>query len=1283
MFRLIASVGAVLIPGAALAESWDSGGVNSNWSLGTNWNTNIAPANDGTATIFFGTGSNLTPNIDVPWSIRSLTFNPGAPAFTIGGSTLTIQADGLTNRASNTQTLATVALGDDQTWDLTDGNLTLTGNLNNSGNDLTVSGSGNLALHRALIGAGALTKLGSGTLTLGNGTADAVANTISGLITVSGGTLILDKAAGTLAIPHDLIVNSGGTVTANRSGQFSANSNLTLNGGVINFGTSATIGSLTAYSGGYSTSGNGPVTFLGTSQFALSLGGSLGVSGLNLFSVTGGGVTLLNNNAFSSTIGGPVNLGGVGREFNVSENASGDDLIVSGVVSSGGVLKTGPGTLALSNASNSYSLGTTIKEGEVHAYSDGALGAAGAGVSINGGVFQNGPALVATARPFAFGAGGGAIDTQSGNLTLAGLISGSGPIYKWNSNTLTIGGGAADTTPNTYSGSINISGGMLTLDKAVGTLALGGDISLTGFGGLTTTHTGLVSPTANVYMSTSGTLNLADFTTIGTLSVYAGGGSTTSTILLTSTAPTALTVGAGIGLANSFEFLGSTGGGITLANNGPYASTISGTVYLGLQRTITVPDNLPGDDLTLSGLVFGGAINKVGAGTLALTTANSLSSISISEGTVRAPSASALSYGSITIANLGTLETSSSFTLNQPIQTNGSIMTDSGTILTISAPITGTSLTKTGPGELLLFNSGNSASFTTIESGTLTLSGGLISGTLINNATFKYLGGSIAGQVSNNGNMILGSSLTLPMGLLNDGSLNVPSNVVLTVNATGLNNFGNLSLSGGDLDGSGMLTNWGSFTGGGTITLTGSISNIGLLSPSGLMNFIGNTAISNSGQIQVPAGAQIGLSGTTLSNVGTVSLGGGTIFGSSQITNFAGGTITGHGVITTPFSNSGGSIAVTDGTLSITSPFANTGAITLAGITASLTGGAITNTGSVQGFGSIANTINNNAGGSIEAMGGTLNLSAATSTSAGLISASAGSKVLFSLGLPANSGVISLSGGTFDNNGHPTTNFGQITGYGTFRSGGLTNNGSVTITGGVSTINGDVTNNATHKFEVANNPAIFTGQFTNFGIFKNTKTTVTFAGGYVEHGQFISDPADNIFVSVTIASDGAWHGGLGDRFIINQDLLNESSQRASWSTAQAELDFAGSANHIFSTPAEDLGPTYAGYQDNFAWGVLRLDPLASLTLMDSNLTPGAAIYVSQLALGGGFDQINSITGNGVNIYYDAANPANAYLDARTYPLAGGGVIAAVPEPSCLLPLLLGGLFAIRQRRRPR
>ena len=48
-----------------------------------------------------------------------------------------------------------------------------------------------------------------------------------------------------------------------------------------------------------------------------------------------------------------------------------------------------------------------------------------------------------------------------------------------------------------------------------------------------------------------------------------------------------------------------------------------------------------------------------------------------------------------------------------------------------------------------------------------------------------------------------------------------------------------------------------------------------------------------------------------------------------------------------------------------------------------------------------------------------------------------------------------------------------------------------------------------------------------------------------------------------------------------------------------------------------------------------------LVLRDADEIPGAALYVKELFLGTGLDQIPLITGNGSNIYYAARRPATA------------------------------------------
>ena len=106
-----------------------------------------------------------------------------------------------------------------------------------------------------------------------------------------------------------------------------------------------------------------------------------------------------------------------------------------------------------------------------------------------------------------------------------------------------------------------------------------------------------------------------------------------------------------------------------------------------------------------------------------------------------------------------------------------------------------------------------------------------------------------------------------------------------------------------------------------------------------------------------------------------------------------------------------------------------------------------------------------------------------------------GSKMLMVQGVEPNEGLVNLTGGTFDTSSTSMVNAGQVVGHGILRTGGLSNEGSVTLTGGATTVNGNVVNEATGQFEVAYDPAVFTGYVENYGTFKVTDTTVVFAGG--------------------------------------------------------------------------------------------------------------------------------------------------------------------------------------------
>ena len=1382
--RVLALAAAAAVGRVACAQTWDSGGGDNNWGTANNWDTNLAPANNGTANIAFGFGARTTPVINTPWDVNTVTFLGGAPSFTNSGSQLTLRGV-VTNSSGTGQTFTNpILLGASLGFVANTGGLTF-GQVNFGTNTLTVSGANNLNIATAIGGVGSLVKTGAGNLTLGTGAADTTANTYTGLTTVSAGTLTLDKATNAASIVGDLLI-TGGTVNANRAGQFGNNVNVTLNGGTFNAGASTTFASFTVFGGGLGTAN---FTLTGSGTSSLTMGGGLGIGGaINLTGASGGGVAFVANNGAGSTLSGTLNLGNVNRNFTIADGPAADDFTLASQITNGGVTKVGPGTLALTATNNAYTGGTTINAGTLRITSDGSLGNAAAGLTFNGGTLLTSNS-VNSARPVSLGAGGGTIDTGANSLTLAGALSGAGAVTKVGGGTLTLGGGAADLSPNVANGTLTINAGNVVLDKGPGTVAFAGDVVINA-GSLITNRAGELATTSNVTQNNGG-LFLAPGSTFGTYTAIDGTGGSGS-MVLTSTAPYAYNLGPFLGMPFDVTLSGASGGGIRLTAGVAGLTTHYGAIDLGAHtRSVQVADNVAGDDLIITGIVSNGSVQKDGPGTLALLGHNTYAGqTTINAGTLRIQADDGLGVGGNVLLSGGTLQTSDTFTLQHPLTSNlGFLSTDANTTLTVPT-ISGTYLYKDGPGTLLLngaggalngwidaragtlaigndtavgpgaiylseggalfgsgaprtlantlivypgggtlggtdltftspasvqstaplsINAGTTATFNagiargsnealtkdglgtmvlaggttsvpiTVNKGSLVLAGTSLTAPLTNYGSLTYNSGAVTTRITNFGDFQITQNLTAGNGVANYGTMSLP-NVTFLSNGAGLDNEGALTLSNSIIGGSPLITNGGQITGYGAIIGNNGFISSGLITPTQSLSV--NTAFTNSGQVTVNTGAQLAFFAPPV-NTGTITLNGGQIGGSFGLLNLPGGVITGKGTLFS-VNNAGGNIVLTDGNLNIQfNGWGNSGSVQLGGLTASLNGGSVNNQGTVQGFGTVGSVVNNQSSGTIEAVGGTLNVAAANNTNAGLLAASTGNKLLFSSGLSTNAGTINLAGGTFDNGGHPLNNTGQISGFGILRTGGLTNNGSITLTGGSTTINGDVANAAGHKIEVRFSPALFTGNVVNNGTFKNTGASVTFAGTYTEAGTFISDPADNYFSTINITGPGALVGGSGDRFFVTGDLLNGSTS-PNWDTAAAALLFSGSPSHLLTTPAADLGASYAGYAGNFAWGAVQLAAGESLTLADADTTPGGALYLGDLQLAGGLSQLPLLSAPaGITIYYDPARPANAYLAAETYTLSGGGALAPVPEPSGLALLGIGGTALLARRRRRR
>jgi autotransporter-associated beta strand protein len=461
--------------------------------------------------------------------------------------------------------------------------------------------------------------------------------------------------------------------------------------------------------------------------------------------------------------------------------------------------------------------------------------------------------------------------------------------------------------------------------------------------------------------------------------------------------------------------------------------------------------------------------------------------------------------------------------------------------LTLTGPISGSGgLTKLGAGTLTLSGASSYSGTLTIAEGALIQNGGVLpatvinqtnfvlnagtfSGQLVNVGSFTYNGGTFSGQLVNQGTTTFNSnSFTAGNGLVNYSDLVAGHNFTFTINGSGLDNEGSFELAGGLLNGNGPLVNNNTISGFGTIAGSGGFTNNAFLYVSGGNLLLSNSGLNfNIGVINLANGELLQLAGgVTLTNSGTLDLNSGLVSGGATLVN-QGGLITGPGVISANFNNSSGVLLIgTSTTLTIVKPWTNGGFVELASATSNLTGGTITNTGTIQGLGTVSNALSN--GGSVESNGGTLALGGpTTNVAAGTLTVDVGTKLVITGGLATNAGTIDNQGGTFDNNNFPLLNTGVIAGFGTFRTGGvgLTNNGGITFTGGPTTVIGPLTNQNGHTVTIAYNPALFTGVVTNNvgGTFNAVNTTATFAGGFVNNGNSNFVKAGGGAVEITAA----------------------------------------------------------------------------------------------------------------------------------------------------------------------
>ncbi len=527
----------------------------------------------------------------------------GTNAVTFAGTGTTVLTGANTYTGGTTIASGTLRVGDGGT----------TGNLGSGtvaiglGANLTFNRSDAISVAGVISGGGSITQAGTGTVTLSGN------NTFTGAVTVDAGTLELNGSTYTFS-GSGITLNNGATLRI-------AGSRYDFNGKTFTFGP---------------TGGN-TISQSGSPNWVMTFAGTTG----NTFLTTGGARNTISAAMNTNTIADVT--------FNVATGTDATtDLLVSGVISNGrGIIKTGDGRMALT-AGNTYTGVTNVNAGTLTLGVGGALNstsaitiASGATLNLSGGAnnqlvgtSQTGAltingALVATTN-FAhtmyfssFAMNDGTLSTSTTNSTAFGafFFNGAKTITATGANTISgagvIGissGNVLTLSPTSAADSINVTGTI-----GIGTSGTAGGVTKAGAGTVTFGGVNIYTGPTNV---TGGTLRLSNSLALQGSTLATGG---TGIVFDSSVATHAFTFGGLAGSAN-----------LALADNAGSPNAVALTV--GNNNATTTYTGV------LSGA--GGALTKIGTGTLTLSGANTYSgTTTVSAGTLQLNDANALPGG--------------------------------------------------------------------------------------------------------------------------------------------------------------------------------------------------------------------------------------------------------------------------------------------------------------------------------------------------------------------------------------------------------------------------------------------------------------------------------------------------------------------------------------------------------------------------------------------------------------------------------------------------------------
>lgn len=838
-----------------------------------------------------------------------------------------------------------------------------------------------------------------------------------GTLTASGGNAIFDTSNVDVDLGATFALTASETIgsLSGAAGSFVNLGAFTLttggNGGFTTFA-----GNMSG-AGGLTKAGTGNFTLSGTNTYAGSTlvnAGSLTVSGgaaiadSGAVDVSTGAALVLSSNetigSLSGAAGSFVSLGG----NTLTTGGNNASTLFSGVISgTGGLTKEGTGNFTLFATPidpvtflgnpNTYSGLTLINAGTLSVSGQDAIANTGAVQIAAAGTL----ALLDGERIGSLsGAAGSQVNLGSfslltgdaSNTTFAGVVSGTGGLAKLGSGEFTLSGA------NTYTGSTFVSEGKLIL---------GGGSAL--------------SDLTQVTLGSGTTMQLTASETIGSLSGigFTAPGSTPPLPPATPEICAALPAYPGCMGPPPPLPPASPGTIASIVDLGIYTLTTGGAIPAILP--LETPDCNPNppyecDFTVFAGTIIGtGGLIKAGTGGFTLSGTNTYTGLTqVNAGTLTLAGGTAIvDTGAITVASSALLALNASETIGNLTGAGGSFVnlglntltTGDGSSTIFAGIISGAGgLTKQGLGTFTLSGANTYTGPTTINAGTLAVSGG------------SAIGDTSSVSIAAAATLDLLSSETI-------GALTGVSGSFATMGASSLtiNNSVGPSTFAGMISGSGNLTK----TGAGTQVLSGTNTYTGTtFVNAGTLSVSGGNAIIDTGAVNVGSGGTLGLASAEAIGNLTGAAGSFVALGSNTLTTGDASSTIFAGVM----SGTGGLTKQGAGTFTLSGANTYTGPTTInAGTLAASGGNAIANTSNV-GIASAATldlltseTIGSLTGAALSSvtMGAnslTINAVSGTSTFAGVISGS-GNLTKTGAGTEVLSGTNTYTGTTFVNGG--------------------------------------------------------------------------------------------------------------------------------------------------------------------------------------------------------------------------------------------------------------------------